>query len=69
MERFADELDLAQYRIDQVAELAIAELRKRSRQGTGRKYCIDCGVEIPMRRRAHVPNANRCVYCQEIQER
>lgn len=69
MERFADELDLAQYRIDQVAELAIAAMRKRSRPATGREYCIDCGDKIPSRRLAHVPHATRCVPCQERQER
>lgn len=68
MERFADELDLAQYRIDQVAELAIATIRKHSRTVAGRQYCIDCGDKIPSRRLAHVPYATRCVPCQERQE-
>jgi len=33
MERFADEIDLAQFRADQLTELAVAEIRKRSEAG------------------------------------
>jgi phage/conjugal plasmid C-4 type zinc finger TraR family protein len=68
LERFADELDLAQFRIDQVTELAIAEIRKRSNLVTGRQHCLDCGEKIPAQRLAHVPSATRCAPCQERQE-
>lgn len=69
MERFADELDLAQSRIDQVTELAIAEIRKRATLAKGRQHCIDCGCKIPANRLAHVPHATRCAPCQDRQER
>jgi phage/conjugal plasmid C-4 type zinc finger TraR family protein len=69
LERYADDLDLAQSRIDQVTELAIAEIRKGSSLPTGRQYCLDCGHRIPVQRLAHVPNAARCAPCQERQER
>ncbi len=69
MERFADDIDLAQSPIDQVTELAIAEIRKRSSLPTGRQYCLDCGDKIPDKRLVHVPNAARCAPCQERHER
>jgi phage/conjugal plasmid C-4 type zinc finger TraR family protein len=69
LERFADDLDLAQSRIDQVTELAIAEIRKRAGLTQGREYCLDCGIKIPAKRLVHVPNAARCAPCQERQER
>lgn len=69
MERFADELDLAQFRIDQVTELAIAEIRKRSSLVKGRQHCLDCGEKIPAQRLVHVPSATRCAPCQDRQER
>lgn len=31
--------------------------------------CLDCGNEIPTRRRAALPSATRCVDCQETHER
>jgi phage/conjugal plasmid C-4 type zinc finger TraR family protein len=68
LERFADELDLAQFRIDQATELAIAELRARAHSGPGRHHCIDCACKIPPKRLALVPNATRCATCQAQQE-
>jgi len=69
LERFADELDLAQCRIDQVTELAIAAIRARTSRAPGRETCLDCGCEIPAKRLMHVPNATRCTRCQERHER
>ena len=68
MERFADELDLAQFRIDQVTELAIAAIRKNSGLAVGRQSCRDCGDVIPAKRLRYVPNATRCAPCQDQQE-
>jgi len=31
--------------------------------------CEDCGGEIPARRRAALPNARRCIDCQETSEK
>jgi len=69
VERFADELDLAQFRIDQVTELAIAAIRKHASVAVGRESCRDCGDVIPATRLRYVPNATRCAPCQEQQER
>jgi phage/conjugal plasmid C-4 type zinc finger TraR family protein len=68
VERFADELDLAQFRIDQVTELAIAAIRNHSSLAVGREFCRDCGDVIPAKRLRCVPNATRCAPCQELQE-
>jgi phage/conjugal plasmid C-4 type zinc finger TraR family protein len=68
LERFADDLDLARFRIDQVTELAIAAMRNRQTTVTGREYCLECGCKIPELRLHHVPNAVRCMPCQEIHE-
>jgi phage/conjugal plasmid C-4 type zinc finger TraR family protein len=68
LERFADELDLAQFRIEQATALAIAELRERANSGSGRHTCMDCACRIPPKRLALVPNATRCAACQATQE-
>jgi phage/conjugal plasmid C-4 type zinc finger TraR family protein len=68
MERFADEIDLAQVRADQLTELAVAAIRKRSEIGEGREFCLDCGCRIPDQRLRHVHNATRCTSCQEQNE-
>ena len=68
MERFADELDLAQFRIDQVTELAIAAIRKHSSLAVGRQFCIDCGDLIAAKRLRYIPSATRCTPCQERKE-
>lgn len=69
MERFADDLDLAQFRLDQVTELAIAAIRRNSRPADGRKSCLDCGDMIPVMRLRYVPSATRCAHCQDRDER
>lgn len=69
MERFADEIDLAQFRIEQMTEIALAAFRVGSGISSGRKTCLDCGERIPERRLAHVPHAVRCVPCQDRVER
>ncbi|HYN77603.1 MAG TPA: TraR/DksA C4-type zinc finger protein [Lamprocystis sp. (in: g-proteobacteria)] len=69
LERFADELDLVQFHMDQVTELAITAIRNGSSLATGREYCFDCGCRIPERRLVHVPNATRCAPCQDRRER
>lgn len=69
MERFADEIDLAQMRIEQLTELALASLRGGFGHANGRTTCLDCGERIPERRLTHVPHAVRCVACQELHER
>lgn len=31
--------------------------------------CIDCGDEIPAKRREYVPGVQRCINCQTLKER
>ncbi|EEY7036591.1 TraR/DksA family transcriptional regulator, partial [Escherichia coli] len=43
--------------------------RKRQAVDTpGRRVCADCGGEIPAARLVAVPDAIRCVNCQNIME-
>lgn len=69
MERFADELDLAQVRSDELTQWTIAAIRRRINDGVGRMDCQDCGEPVPSERLHHVPNAIRCAPCQEQQEK
>ena len=34
-----------------------------------KRYCVDCGEEIPQERILAVPHTVRCVHCQHILER
>jgi len=68
LERFADELDLAQARTDLAVEMAVAEICKQAREGEGRRDCCDCRRPIPPARLLCVPNAQRCALCQERHE-
>jgi phage/conjugal plasmid C-4 type zinc finger TraR family protein len=37
--------------------------------GKGTPDCVDCGDPIPTERREALPNATRCIGCQEANER
>lgn len=65
MERLADELDLVQRNIELETAALVETIVSRVRHGTGSVSCIECGDEIPAARRDKVPNAQRCLYCQE----
>jgi phage/conjugal plasmid C-4 type zinc finger TraR family protein len=69
LERFADDLDLTQFRIDQLTELAVAAMRNQASLVSGRDSCLDCGDMIPEKRLIYVPNASRCAPCQDRHER
>ncbi len=69
VERFADELDLAQYHAERWTELAIAALRHHTEVSAGRTDCVDCGDTIPLERLTQVPHASRCTRCQDRHER
>jgi len=69
MNRFADDLDLAQLRIEHATEIAVAEIIRQSKEGQGRDECLDCGETIPAERLARIPNAQRCTTCQDRHER
>jgi len=62
----ADLADKAAAGIEQHNE---ASLRNRTTyQGESAEACIECGAEIPPRRRAAIPGVQRCVECQELAE-
>jgi phage/conjugal plasmid C-4 type zinc finger TraR family protein len=42
----------------------VAMVRERL-QGQGAEFCIDCDEEIPAKRRAAAPWAERCISCQD----
>jgi hypothetical protein len=69
LERFADDLDLTQFRIDQLTALAVAAMRDQASRVAGREHCLDCGDMIPAKRLICVPNATRCAPCQDREER
>lgn len=69
MERYADQLDLAQAHVECEIALRIAALRHRTHEGQGRDDCMVCGSLIPDARRRHIPNATRCAPCQDQAER
>jgi len=68
MERFADELDLAQHSAQQSIDATIQRIVECFRADAGCANCIDCGETIPEARRAALPHATRCAPCQEQRE-
>lgn len=42
----------------------VAAVREKL-QGQGAEFCIDCDEEIPAKRRAAAPWAERCISCQD----
>lgn len=69
MEKFADELDMAQAHTEREIQMRIDAIQRHANGGLGRRLCIDCGAVIPESRRQHVPNAKRCAGCQDAMER
>jgi phage/conjugal plasmid C-4 type zinc finger TraR family protein len=69
MQRFADLLDLAQMQTELDCQLRVAVVRNQLHDGRGASHCHDCGEPIPAARRHHVPNARRCIACQDLEER
>lgn len=63
----ADTADIATDRIEQLLEDRLAA-RVRY-QGVSLTHCVDCGDPIPQRRRENIPGVERCVTCQELEER
>ena len=43
---------------------AVAAARARLPAGESEPWCVECGEEIPERRRAALPGARTCVTCQ-----
>ena len=53
-----------QDQIDDTVKDAVLAARARIPAGAGETHCVECGDEIPERRRQAVPGARTCVACQ-----
>lgn len=63
-----DLMDEAQERTERERDAAVARVRARAR-GLGSPECQGCGEPIEPARRNAMPNATRCIACQESLER
>lgn len=65
-----DECDLANdYALRDQAEALAKHRRKRTPGAISRMQCIECGEDIPDKRRQAVPGCTRCVRCESEFER
>ncbi|HYD13754.1 MAG TPA: DksA/TraR family C4-type zinc finger protein [Allosphingosinicella sp.] len=48
---------------------AVAAARARMPAGEGETHCVECGEEIPQRRREALPGVRTCVTCQAALDR
>ena len=67
----ADKMDTTQAHVEHMTALALTRHiadRQRQMDTIGTLECLECGEEIPARRRAALPNATRCIDCQSIVE-
>lgn len=64
----SDNADIAGEIIEQSLE---ANIRKATQQRPAAHclYCEECGDEIPLKRREHLPWVTTCVECQQVIER
>lgn len=63
----ADNVDIA---TDYLEQVTAAQIAARVRyQGTSLSHCVECGEEIPQRRRELLPGVRLCVECQARLER
>jgi phage/conjugal plasmid C-4 type zinc finger TraR family protein len=53
-----------QDQIDDTIMDAVLAARARMPAGEGETHCVECGEEIPERRRLALPGARTCVGCQ-----
>ncbi|MDP4539688.1 DksA/TraR family C4-type zinc finger protein [Qipengyuania sp. DY56-A-20] len=53
-----------QDQIDDTISDAVKAARSRMPVGESERYCVECGEEIPERRREALPGVKRCVACQ-----
>ena len=63
----ADDIDRAAARSEEILAEALQAHQRRARQHQAAAVaedCVDCGDEIPAKRRAAVPETDRCFICQ-----
>ena len=53
-----------QDQIDDTVSDAVSAARARMPSGESERWCVECGEEIPERRREALPGVKRCVACQ-----
>jgi phage/conjugal plasmid C-4 type zinc finger TraR family protein len=53
---------------DTIAD-GVRSARARLPQGEGARECVECGGEIPLRRREALPGVSTCVACQAGRDR
>jgi len=52
-----------------LAEISGVAAVREKLQGQGAEFCIDCDEEIPAKRRAAAPWAERCISCQDYHDK
>lgn len=60
--------ELEQRQRDHAIKAALHRPTETPRQDEHGRYCRSCGIQIPAQRLVYVPNAVRCVSCQEEHE-
>ena len=58
-----------QDQIDDTVSDAVSAARARMPQGESEQYCVECGEEIPERRREALPGVKTCISCQSGRDR
>lgn len=53
-----------QDQIDDTVSDAVSAARAKMPSGESEKYCVQCGEDIPEKRRAALPGVKTCVTCQ-----
>ncbi len=53
-----------QDQIDDTVSDAVSAARASMPSGESERWCIECGEEIPEKRRVALPGVKRCVQCQ-----
>ena len=53
-----------QDQIDDTVSDAVSAARSRMPSGESEQWCVECGEEIPEKRRVALPGVKRCVECQ-----
>lgn len=65
----ADDVDVAQeFEMDSLND-SIKKIKDSMKAVNTNIFCVDCDNEIPEARRKSVPNAIRCISCQEMYEK
>lgn len=64
----ADKADIAGDYIEQSLEQALEKQRNQVKPVNDEPYCLECGDEIPAKRREALPGCPTCVDCQQLLE-